>query len=293
MKNYFWLICIFLIYSCNEDLSNCQKFGDIEPKLYSKVETLLNNGEYSKGLQICDSLVRIDSNNYVAVNLLGVFHYRICQKNPCSDEELKEVLFYYKKSIDICDNYRIGYFNLIELFSEMHEYGEVIRYLKIYNDRYPPKRGNLQFQGGRANYHLGHLEEAFILLNEALELGFEHSNVYSYLSKYYSDKKDYDTAFFYLNESIQLDSTSLAFNDRGYIYLELGEFEKAAQDYNTAIGIWKKRFESYIGLALMEFDNNNIQEGCDFIWKAMENGGSENKVVLKYLRKYCNETKKI
>ena len=85
--------------------------------------------------------------------------------NKEKPEELKEVYDLYKKSIELCNDFRIGYFNTIEVLAEMSKtkYGndhEIVKYLEFYNSKWG-KRSNLLAKGGEAKFRLGKIEESF------------------------------------------------------------------------------------------------------------------------------------
>lgn len=103
-------------------------------------EKLFKQDKLEEAIIIVEELIKEDSSNFIAINYLGAYKYSLCKKNECLDEELKNIYNLYKKSINLCQGYRIGYFNTIEILAELsktkHENDiEIIEYLEIYNSK--------------------------------------------------------------------------------------------------------------------------------------------------------------
>ncbi len=296
IKNYIWIIIVTTSIGCSENLEVCQKYLKTD-YVNSNIEheKLFDKGNEVEAISIVEEMVRKDLNNYIAINYLGFYKYRLCQKVECSVEELKEVYDLNKQSLELCDNFRIGYFNTIivlaELQNTVHQNDhEIIEYLELYNSRYK-KRSNLMTKGGQTMFRLGRIEQSMQYLNEAIELDSTEAMAYIFKGKCYTSQKEWKKAMEYLNHGLSLDSLSLGFHERGYVNNELGNIDEAIRDYNTAISLYDERFESYLGLGQIEINRKNVNLACQYFRKA-EELKPESKSVILWLNKYCKEIKK-
>lgn len=276
---------------CTGEVDMCKKY--VQKKYLNANldhEKLLEEGKLEEAIEMVEKFIEKDSNNYIAINYLGVYKYSLCQKNECTIEELKEVYDLYKESIDLCKNYRIGIFNIIEVLAEMsktkyeNDY-EIIEYLKYYNSKWK-KKSNLLTRGGEAKFRLGEIEESLSYLNEAIELDSNEAMAYIFKGKCFTSRKEWSKAKESLNIGLSIDSLSLGFHERGYVNKETGYIEAAIQDYQTAISLYKDRWESYVELGAIEVKRDNINLACQYFWKAKKLGG-EGKIVDKWIETYC------
>ena len=216
----------------------------------------------------------------------------MCQRSECSVEQLKEVYDLYKKSIEICGDFRIGYFNIVEVLSEMSKTkyendDEIVKYVEFYNSTWK-KRSDLLTKGGAALYRLGRIEESLNYFNEAIALDSTEASAYIFKGKCFADRKEWDKAMAFFNSGLSLDSLSWGFHERGCVNQELGHIEDAIQDYQTAISLYDKHFESYIGLGRIEINRNNVALACQYFQKAKELE-RENEIARLWIDKYCKE----
>ena len=287
------MIVIVASIGCKGELDTCKKYFQ---KKYLNAnlehEKLFDEDKLEEAIATVEKLIKRDSNNYVAINYLGAYKYSLCKKNGCTLEELKEVYDLYKKSIKLCNDYRIGYFNTIEVLAEMsktkyeNDY-EIIEYLELYNSKWK-KRSNLLTKGGEAKFRLGKIEESLNYLNEAIELDSSEAMAYIFKGKCFISRKEWDKAMESLNIGLSIDSLSLGFHERGYVNEEMGNINAAIQDYETAISIYDERFESYIGLGSIEINRNNTDLACQYFKKA-EELKEDSETVKKWLIKCCKE----
>ena len=287
------LVVIATTIGCVDELDSCKKY--LQKKyLDSNLvhEKLFDEGKVEEAIKRVKELIKKDSNNYIAINYLGVYKYSLCQKDDCSPEQLKEIYDLSKESIRLCQNYRIGYFNTIEILAELQNTkyrndSEIVDYLEFYNTKWK-KRSNLLTKGGEAKYRLGEIEESLKYLNEAILLDSSAAMAYIFKGKCFTSKRDWENALKFINIGISIDSLSLGFHERGYVNKEMRNFDAAIKDYQTAISIYEERFESYIGLGQIEVIRENVDLACQFFKKAEELKEDSEK-VKKWLIEYCEE----
>jgi tetratricopeptide (TPR) repeat protein len=222
IAKFIWLILMTILIGCTGELDTCKKYFQkkyLDANL--KHEKLFDEDKLEEAIAIVEELIDQDSNNYVAINYLGAYKYSLCKRNGCTLEEQKEVYDLYKKSIELCRNYRIGYFNTIEVLADMSKTKyendfEIIEYLEFYNSKWQ-KRSNLMTKGGQAMFRMGRIEESLKYLNEAIELDSSEAMAYIFKGKCFTSRKEWDRAMESLSVGLALDSLSLGFHERGYV----------------------------------------------------------------------------
>ena len=288
---FIWIIITLSFFGCKGELDTCKKYFE---KKYldanNKHLKLYDEGKIAQAISTVKELIRKDSNNYVAINYYGAYKYSLCKEEECSIEQLKEIYDLYKESIKLCQNYRIGYFNTIEVLAELQNTTyqndtEIIEYLEFYISKWN-KRSNLMTKGGEASFRLGRIEESLKYLNEAIRLDSSEAMAYIYKGKCYTSKKEWNKALESLNIGLSLDSLSLGFHERGYVNNELGNINEAIQDYQTAISIYQDRYESYVGLGAIEVERDNIDLACKYFSNAKELIGTD-ETVEKWIDSHC------
>jgi tetratricopeptide (TPR) repeat protein len=277
--------------SCSTDSSICKLYLQkkyIDANLIH--EKLFDEGKVQEAILNVESLIQKDSNNYIALSYLGSYLFEQYKQKEGSLETLKQCYNLNKKSVTLCEDFRVGYHNLIEVLSQLQNTKyqndtEIIHYLEYYNSRFK-KKSNLLVAGGQAMFRLGKINESIKYLNEAVELDSLNSMAFLFIGKCYSSQKKWDKAMMAVQSSLELDSTSLGFHERGMILKELGKVDEAIVDFNTAISLYEDRWESYVALGSIEVDNNNIQSACNYFRKAKELNGSK-EVVDVWINTYC------
>ena len=291
-----WLTIIVFLISCSNGRDTCDYYMKEENLIKNKKhEKLFDKEEYNKAIAEVKKIIKSDSNNYVAINYLGAYKYELCKKDECSPIELKEVYGLYKKSIEICYEYRIGHFNLIEVLSELQNTKykndqELIQSLEFYNSKYK-KRSNLLTKGGQAMFRFGKIDKALNYLNEALRIDSTEAMAYIYKGKCNNSRRKWRSAIDELNKGLALDSLSLGFHERAYAKYKLRDLKGAEIDYRQAISLFNERFESYSGLGQIEVKRGNIDLACQYFTKAKEIAAEHGENVELWLREYCLNSK--
>jgi tetratricopeptide (TPR) repeat protein len=296
-KTYATIIFLFAIAvafsGCSSKEDICRRYLDEKYSLINaEHEQLYKEGNISEAISLVKEEIKRDSNNYVAIGYLSSYQYVLCQHAGCSAEELKEVYELIKKALVLCDDYPLGYFNIIQVLSDMSatKYKndpKLLEYLEMYNSRYP-KNSKVMSAGGIALYRLGRIEEAHQYLNEAISLDLKETIAYIYKAKCYIEQNELENAMKYLNLGLSSDSISLGFHDRGFLHKNLGNTEAAIRDFQTAIYIDKNRFESYILLGQIEAERKNFTAACQYFEEAKAIRPDDNPADL-LIGTYCRQ----
>lgn len=287
----FCLVFLGIISACSNKPDICKKYLQKEyTDANLKHDKIFFEGKKSEAIAMVEEMLKKDPENHVAISYLGYYKLMQYNKNECPLEVSKEVYDLYKKSLEICETNRISIFNTIQILAEMQSTpyqndAEIITLLWRYNSLYE-KRSALLTIGGQAAFRLGRLDESLQYLNESLALDSTDALAYVFKGKYYSAKAEWRKALQLFNTSLALDSTSLGFHERGTANMKLGNTMEAINDFNTAISLSHDRWESYLGLGMIEVDRNNLDGACQFFYQAQRIEPS-NITVNAWVDEYC------
>lgn len=288
LKNVLFFSTIVMVIGCAPKPDICKQYLQkqyVDANI--QYEKLYKEGRLEEALQMFEQAVKQDTNNYIAINYLGAYKYALCQKTGYKKTELLEVYDLYQKSINICNDFRIGHFNLIQVQSDLQYDEELLEHLEYYHSKYP-KRSNLLRHGGESLFRLGRIEASLQYLNEAILMDSTDAMAYVFKAKCLISQKKMKEAMAELNHGLSLDSVSLGYHERGHLYHELGNIDAAINDFNTAIRLYPERFESYIGLGMIEVERKNYKLACNYFHQAKV-VYPENHVADSWILKYCKE----
>jgi len=296
-KTYATVLLLFSIAvafsGCSGQEDICHRYLDEKhSRINAEHEHLYKEGNISEAVSFVKEEIKRDSNNYVAVSYLAAYQYFLCQQAGCSDEELKDVYELINQALALCNDYRLGYFNIIQVLSDMSatKYKndpKLLEYLEMYNSRYP-KNSKVMSAGGAAFYRLGRIEEAHQYLNEAISLDLNEAVAYIFKAKCYMEQNELENAMKYINLGLSIDSISLGFHDRGHLHYAAGDIDAAVRDFQTAIAIDSDRYESYVGLGQIELERNNDTAACRYFEMALKINPDDKRTHLM-MRIYCRK----
>ncbi len=96
----------------------------------------------------------------------------------------------------------------------------------------------LEFERGNFLMVLGRIEESIKAYSDVIELNPSYSEAYNNRGVVYADKGEYNRSIKDFNTAINLNSNDFfAYNNRGNTYSAIGKFDKAIEDLNTAIDL--------------------------------------------------------
>ncbi len=96
----------------------------------------------------------------------------------------------------------------------------------------------LEYERGTFLMGLEKIEEAIKAYSDVIELNPRYSAAYNNRGIVYANKGEYDLAITDFSKSIELNpSDFFAYNNRGNAYNDIGKFDEAIKDFNTAINL--------------------------------------------------------
>lgn len=100
------------------------------------------------------------------------------------------------------------------------------------------------------------------------------------------DSKKYDDAIRILqNCKINGSSNYLVYNNLGYSYYLVGQYDKALENYNISISLYEANDLAYCNRGILKFYIFNDNDGIQDLLKAEKLGDIEAKMVLKTINK--------
>ena len=122
-------------------------------------------------------------------------------------------------------------------------------------------------EGNQAIEH----SEALKLYSEAIELDPNYAMAYNNRGYTYTELKQYNQALADLNRALELDpALKLAYNNRGRVYRRLNDFERALADYNKAIELDPKYSTAYNNRGYMYDDLKQYERAIADYTRAIE-----------------------
>ncbi|MDC0428847.1 tetratricopeptide repeat protein [Candidatus Pelagibacter sp.] len=200
--------------------------------LFNEAKALHLKGEIIDAQEIYLRLLKKNSNNSNLLFLLGTTYVQ--QKNYQKGKSYLDV------SIKINSNFPECYNSRGIIFAEEGEYQNAIKdYDKALSLKQDYFDANLNKAVALRN--ISEFDESIKYLEICIRLKPNDSKIYNNFGNLCKDLKKYNTAKKYYTESIRLNKNSAeAYNNRGeLLQLNFNEFEKAIQDFDSAIKINK------------------------------------------------------
>ena len=123
----------------------------------------------------------------------------------------------------------------------------------------------------RAGNSLTDHSEAIRLYSEAIELDPKLAMAYNNRGFEYIELKEYELALGDLNRAVELDSKlTLAYNNRGRVFARLKQYDRAIADYNKAIELNPNYANAYNNLGYTYDDLNRYDRAIENYSKAIE-----------------------
>jgi len=203
-----------------------------EEVLFNEAKELHIKGEIRDAQGIYLQLLKKNSNNSNLLFLLGTTYVQ--QKNYLKGKE------YLNISIKVNSNFAESYNSRGIIFAEEGEYQNAIKdydkALSLKQDYY-----DAHLNKAVALKNISEFDESIKHLEICIKLQPNDSRIYNNLGNLYQKLKKYDTAKRHYSEALRLNKNfAEAYNNRGdLLQLHFKEFEKAIQDFDSAIKINK------------------------------------------------------
>ena len=123
MKKYFMLMLILILYGCTGDKNNDAI------SLINEGGSLFQQGKYDSAIQKYNEALKIDPDNAVGHNLLGMAYRFKFNQTGTQEFKDKEIEF-FKKSIELDPRYWVAYKNLAASLYYQNRKKDAVPYLE-------------------------------------------------------------------------------------------------------------------------------------------------------------------
>jgi tetratricopeptide (TPR) repeat protein len=210
----------------------------------------------------CRRILEVESENIVALHLLGVLLYEL-EEYGSSIETLGKAL--KLNSLDPYLYYNYG--------ASLHKQGLVNDAKTSYEDaiRLKSDFSEAYFNLGIILEEMGSLDEAIITYKRALQYNPASLETYNNLGNLLHKRGKLNDAILYFNEALNLNPNYIhALNNSGKIFREKGELDKAVDFYQKAIELKLDCLDSYYNLTLTLIEQNEASKAIGCFRRALQ-----------------------
>ncbi len=263
-------------------------FANPNLEIDTKIQILLSyysiteiyNELKSQAFELSEILVKTHPNEAKAYSILGDFLYR--------DKKFEEARESFRK-VNMIDSSKYEIWETILIInSELNDtialINESERAIELF-----PEQPLLYLFSGISNFQTNQLSKAIEKLETGLKLVVDNdkllSQFYTYLGDIQYKNKNYDKAFnaFKKNLEIDPDNVYVLNNYTYYLSLQNEELDKAEQ-MGRKLNTLEPNNASYQDTyAWVFYKLGRYEEAKKWILKSLENGGSENDIILEHL----------
>jgi len=153
-----------------------------------------------------------------------------------SNIEMEKAIKETEKAIEIYPKYDLAYSALADVYFQLGEFDDALNsYKKAISLKEDPE---YYFDMGNVYYKMGKLEEALNQYKKVIELSPNATNTYLVIANTLLDLKKFTESKTYYDKVLEMDYyNSNAHNDIGTYYEQIGEMERAIQEYEIALQI--------------------------------------------------------
>ena len=236
-------------------------------KEFEKIESLISNNKNNEAKILINNIILKESNNKRAHKLLGDNYFAL--------KNFELAIDYYDTAIKIDTNYIPAITQKTKVYEEIGDnYGSL---------------GDYQKQN---EYYKKSLDE----INKLIILDENNKDLYNrrgIIQHYYFN--DTINGLIDYNKSIQIDSLFIKpYLNRANLYSEIGEKEKALNDFNKVISLIPNSNDLsklniatlYESIAGFNFENNNLNSALTYYTKAIESDPQYDKPYLRRAEVY-------
>jgi FkbM family methyltransferase len=260
------------------------------------------------------NVLKVESNNTKAINLLGIICYQLKRYNSaiqymsrlinldpynaqayyiignCMQEkgQVDEAATYYQKTLQLDANFPDAYYNLGTILQDKKRNDEAIscyqKALKI-----NPTDTDAYYNLGRVLQDTGRLDEAMTCYQKALQINPNLADAYYNLGNILQEKRQADEAMICYQKALETDPTFYkAYHNIGSILQRKGQFDEAINSYQKALGLNANDEEAYVGLGYAFQEKGQLDEAITCYHKAIEINPSEATAYINLAAAYQN-----
>ncbi|BDC99075.1 hypothetical protein [Persicobacter psychrovividus] len=184
---------------------------------------------------------------------------------------------------------KIRYFIKIESFEEASSEIDKVLLVKSNNRDAKILKAKVLFSQEKNN-------DALLTLNDLIKDDPNNADAYDMRGFYYLDKQDYLNAFHNFDKLVEIESKknhsvfkALAFNNRAFCLLKLGEIQKAFEDVQHSISLYPENSYAYKNRALIYLEMDEKEKVCEDLERAesLEFSSRYGDEVTELMGLYC------
>ena len=234
---------------------------DVEGKLQQAI-SFYQLGQLQQAEQICQQILRDNSQHAAALHLLGVIAHQI------GDYRIATSLI--SQAIEIDPNRSSFFYNLGNVFKKQGRLEESIQaYQQAIHiqSNHPETYNNL----GVSLQEQGKLEESIQAYQQAIRIRPGDADTYSNLGAALQGQKRLEESIQAYQKALEIQPNHLeAYNNLGVVLKEQGRLEESIRAYQQAICIWPNHADAYSNLGNALQEQGRLEESIQAYQKALE-----------------------
>ena len=284
----------------------------IQSALLNYREGNLQQAEY-----ISKNILRVQSNNIAAINLLGIINYRLKNYDSAIEymeklinlspdntqayyvlghsmqekDRLDEAISYYQKSLQLDPNFADAYYNLGTIFQDKKQFDEAIScYQKAIQIN--PTDSDAYYNIGRVLQEKQQLDEAVTCYQKALQLNPNFVDAYNNIGIILQEKQQLNEALSCFQKAIQLNPNFFeAYNNMGNVFIVQGKLNEGIRCFKKALQLNPNYTEALLNLVSNQsLSYDDLKELFKFTKELIKHDMSENDKIHIYfaMGKLCD-----
>jgi tetratricopeptide (TPR) repeat protein len=253
-------------------------------------------GNLQQAENVCKEILKIDSGNIAAINLLGLIYYqlknydsaihymkKLTALNPNNaqayyiighsmqeKERMDEAIDYYQKALQINPDFADVYYNLGTIFQDKKRTDEAANcYQKALQIN--PDDVDACYNLGRVLQDKEQFDEAIAFYKKALQLNPELADAYNNIGIILKEKGQLDEAITYCQKALQLNpELAGTYNNIGIILKEKGQLDEAITCYQKALELNPDFYKAYHNWGNILQEKGQLDEAITCYQKALK-----------------------
>jgi Flp pilus assembly protein TadD len=215
---------------------------------------LFDEGKNKEAIAHYNEVIRIKPNLILSYNKRGLAYARLGQYQKAF-ADLNKVILQKPDYADAYHSRAVIYYELGQYPKALEDFNKAIHLKPDYAEAYN-NRANMYLKLGQPQKAIDDMNKAVSLKPDAASLYFNRGNFFINISRYQQATKDYTKAIS-LNPAYPE-----AYNNRAFAYLNLGQYQQALEDYSKAIMLKPNYADAYNNRAFVYLTMGNIDAGC-------------------------------